>query len=93
MNLDAKTIDGWSPFMYAAVNGYKSLVELLGSPRYNERVRILEAPYCDFNSVDRLKRNSLHWVIKLHAIGHPSKDESKKDKPINIEKFVSDNFE
>jgi ankyrin repeat protein len=64
LNLDYKMIDGWSPFMYAAVNGYETIVDLLGQPRYNERARVMEAPYCEVNACDRLGRNSLHWVIK-----------------------------
>lgn len=74
INLDSKMIDGWTPFMYAAVNGYETIVDLLGQPRLNERARLMEAPFCDVNACDRLKRNSLHWVIKQFAIGHSKKD-------------------
>jgi ankyrin repeat protein len=64
ISLDAQMIDGWTPFMYAAVNGYQTIVDLLGTPRYNERVKIMEAPFSNVNWCDSLKRNSLHWVIK-----------------------------
>ena len=32
IEMDLPMIDGWTPFLYAAVNGYPSLVDLLGNP-------------------------------------------------------------
>ena len=84
-------IDGWTPFMYAAVNGYETIVDLLGQPRYNERARVMESPFCDVNATDRLQRNSLHWVIKQFAIGHSKKDNDEVvPKQLNFDSLVND---
>ena len=61
INLDAKMYDGWTPFLYAAVNGYPSIVELLATPQTYSHMT--EAALCDVNVSDKYNRNALHWIV------------------------------
>lgn len=39
VNFDVPMADGWTPFLYAAVNGFPSIVELLASPLKSDNIR------------------------------------------------------
>lgn len=55
LNYEAKSKDGWTAFMYAAVNGYQLTTEFLA----NECI-------CEVQVIDRMKRNSLHWAARFN---------------------------
>ena len=46
-------MDGWTPFIYSAVNGYLLTVELLATEGD-----------CNINAVDKFNRTALHWVAR-----------------------------
>ena len=80
--------DGWTALMYAAMNGYSSIVNFL--------VTKCEA---DINIVDRLGRNALHWasrynnkkVVEMLLKLKVSFDELdiEKNNPIDIAKIYN----
>lgn len=51
-NPDARTVDGWTAFTYAAINGFLNTVQYLASMSVN------------IHTSDRLKRNALHWAAR-----------------------------
>ncbi len=55
VEVDSKMMDGWTPFFYAAVNGYLISVELL----YKEG-------HCNINLTDKFNRNALHWAARYN---------------------------
>ena len=46
--------DGWTALLYAAINGFCIIVELLAKNGAN------------IDSYDNLKRNSLHWAARFN---------------------------
>ena len=52
-NADAKTIDGWTAFNYACINGFKNTAEYLQKKRVN------------VHTTDKLKRTALHWAARF----------------------------
>jgi ankyrin repeat protein len=48
-------LDGWTPLMYAATNGYLLTTEMM----VNEGC-------CDINAQDKFKRTALHWVARYN---------------------------
>lgn len=55
MDVNCKMADGWTPFIYAAVNGYLLSVELL-----------YKQGGCHINEVDKFNRTALHWVARYN---------------------------
>mmetsp|Transcript_10960 Transcript_10960/g.18329 ORF Transcript_10960/g.18329 Transcript_10960/m.18329 type:complete len:410 (-) Transcript_10960:37-1266(-) len=55
--VDHKMLDGWTALMYAAMNGFASIVDYL-----------VNQGHADVNAVDRLYRNSLHWACRFNNI-------------------------
>ena len=51
--VDQESLDGWTAFSYAAVNGYFSVVEYLATKAG-----------ANINTKDRLQRNPLHWAAR-----------------------------
>ena len=64
--IDVPMADGWTPFLYAAVNGYPSIVDLLGAPLLLDSSRRKQDSVIlsNVNATDRFKRNALHWLIR-----------------------------
>lgn len=52
-NVDQANFDGWTAFAYAAINGYFSVVDYLGTKGG-----------ANINCRDRLQRNALHWAAR-----------------------------
>ena len=52
-NPDARTIDGWTAFTYASINGFLNTVQYLASMSVN------------IHTSDRIKRNALHWAARF----------------------------
>ena len=50
---DARTVDGWTAFSYACLNGFLNTVQYLSSKRVN------------IHTSDRTKRTSLHWAARF----------------------------
>ena len=48
-------IDGWTPFLYSAVNGYLISVEVLH-----------KEGHCNINEVDKFNRTALHWSARYN---------------------------
>lgn len=69
--IDMPMVDGWTPFLYAAVNGYPSIVDLLGAPLVldNSRRKTDQVILSNVNVTDRFKRNALHWLIRQMYMG------------------------
>jgi len=55
VNIDTAMADGWTPLIYAAVNGYTLTVQML----------VLEGK-ANLNAVDRFSRSALHWVARYN---------------------------
>ena len=55
VDIDCKMMDGWTPFFYAAVNGYLISVEILA-----------KEGHCNVNALDRFNRTSLHWAARYN---------------------------
>jgi ankyrin repeat protein len=55
IDINIKMLDGWTPFFYAAVNGYLISVDVF-----------YKHPYCNVNAVDKFNRNALHWVARYN---------------------------
>jgi ankyrin repeat protein len=55
VSVDCKMIDGWTPFFYAAVNGYLVSVDTLANQGH-----------CNINSMDKFHRTALHWVARYN---------------------------
>lgn len=73
-SVDTPMDDGWTAFMYSAVNGYLITTELLA-----------KEGKCDINKVDRFGRTALHWVSKYN-----NKDMVKKLISLGINTFIKD---
>jgi ankyrin repeat protein len=48
-------MDGWTPFIYAAVNGYLITVEMLH-----------KEGNCNINDYDKFQRTALHWAARYN---------------------------
>jgi ankyrin repeat protein len=55
-NIDHKMLDGWSAMLYAAMNGFCSIVEYLIKHGAN------------IDNSDRLHRSALHWACRFNNI-------------------------
>ena len=55
LDVNARMMDGWTPFFYAAINGYLISVEVL----YKDG-------HVPINDVDRFNRTVLHWVARYN---------------------------
>lgn len=53
--IDCRMMDQWTPFFYAAVNGYLITVEVLA--RHGK---------CNVNALDKLNRTALHWAARYN---------------------------
>mmetsp|Transcript_34776 Transcript_34776/g.45762 ORF Transcript_34776/g.45762 Transcript_34776/m.45762 type:complete len:161 (+) Transcript_34776:1154-1636(+) len=53
-NPDARTLDGWTAFSYACVNGFINTIEYLAERRVN------------IHTSDRIKRTALHWACRFN---------------------------
>lgn len=56
-NVDHKMADGWTALMYASMNGFISIVDLLHKDGG-----------ADINTVDRLHRSCLHWSCRFNNL-------------------------
>ena len=56
-HINDKMKDGWTPLMYACVNGFLKIVQL-----------ILENTDARINLTDRLHRNPLHWACRWNNV-------------------------
>ena len=50
---DARTVDEWSAFSYACINGFLNTIEYLASKKVN------------IHTSDRNKRTALHWAVRF----------------------------
>jgi len=57
INPEAKTLDGWTAFSYAAQNGFLNTVEYLA---IHVRVNV--------HTADRFKRTALHWAARYDNV-------------------------
>lgn len=48
-------VDGWTPFIFACVNGYMLTADTLA-----------KEGLCNINIVDKFKRSALHWVARYN---------------------------
>jgi len=55
VELDCRMQDDWTPFFYAAVNGYMLTAEVLA-----------KHGKCKVNAVDKLNRTALHWAARYN---------------------------
>ena len=55
-NPDARTLDGWTAFSYACVNGFLNTIEFLAEKRVN------------IHTSDRVKRTALHWACRFNNV-------------------------
>jgi ankyrin repeat protein len=55
--VDMKSKDGWTALMYASMNGFVSIVDLL-----------VAKGRADVNNTDRLHRTALHWAARFNNV-------------------------
>ena len=53
-NPDARSLDGWTAFNYACINGFLNTIEFLAEKRVN------------IHTSDRIKRTALHWACRFN---------------------------
>ena len=53
-HIDYKTLDGWTALMYASMNGFATLCELL-----------VKEGGADINHTDKFHRTALHWACRF----------------------------
>ena len=53
---DKKTLDGWTAFIYASINGFLNTIRYLSTQQVNIHVH------------DRTKRTALHWAARFNNI-------------------------
>lgn len=74
--------------MYAAVNGYSSIVDLLSTPLKIENTRYQEnSPLSNVHVTDRFGRNALHWLVRQFGIG------SQRGRDISSSRIYEDDDE
>ena len=56
-HIDFKTLDGWTALMYASMNGFATLCELL-----------VKEGGADINHTDKFHRTSLHWACRFDGV-------------------------
>ena len=55
-DIDAKTLDGWTALMYAAMNGFATLCEML-----------VKDGGANINATDKFHRTALHWACRFDS--------------------------
>ena len=53
-NADARTVDGWTAFSYATINGFLNTITFLAENKAN------------IHTSDRIKRTALHWAARFN---------------------------
>ena len=53
-NPDARSLDGWTAFNYACINGFLNTIEFLAEKRVN------------IHTSDRINRTALHWACRFN---------------------------
>ena len=55
-NIEETNSDGWTPLLYACINGYKSIVDFLIKNKAN------------INATDKMNRSALHWACRFNNV-------------------------